>query len=77
MAEAAYDEAADDPDSQYARIYGRSFMWTCPACRGTVRDRGLCNGPADDEQGHADGCSRLAGTIGDWEAEWDEKEAGR
>ena len=72
LADAAYDEVAGDPDGEYARRYGRTFAWTCPACRAVVRDKGPCNGPADDEQGHADGCTRLSAAIAAWEAQWDE-----
>jgi len=72
LAEAAYDDVAGDPDGEYARRYGRSFTWTCNACQCTIRDRGPCDGPADDEQGHADSCSRLADAIAAWEAQWDE-----
>jgi hypothetical protein len=77
LAEAAYDHAAGDPGSEYARCYGRTFAWTCPTCRATVRDRGPYDGPADDEPGHADGCLRLAETTAAWEAAWDEMEDGR
>lgn len=77
LAEAAYDDAAGEPGSEYARRYGRTFAWTCPACLATVSDRGPCSGPADDEQGHADGCLRLADTITKWEAEWDQTGSGR
>jgi hypothetical protein len=77
LAEAAYDDAAGEPSSEHARRYGRTFAWTCPACRATVSDRGPCSGPADDEQGHADGCLRLADTIAAWEAEWDQTGSGR
>jgi hypothetical protein len=71
-AEAAFDEVAGDPDGEYARRYGRTFTWTCAACRAVVRDRGLCDGPVDDEQGHADGCPRLHAAIAAWETQWDE-----
>jgi len=72
LAEAAHDDVAGDPDGEYARRYGRTFAWTCPACRAVVRDRGPCDGPADDEQGHAGGCPRLSAAIAAWEAQWDE-----
>ena len=72
LADAAYDEVAGDPDSEHARRYGRTFSWTCPACRAVVRDKGPCDGPADDEQGHAGGCPRLRAAIAAWEAQWDE-----
>lgn len=77
LAEAAYDDSAGDPDGEYARRYGRTFAWTCPACRATVIDQGPCSGPASDERGHADDCQRLTGAIAAWEAQWNETGFGR
>jgi hypothetical protein len=72
-AEAAYDYAAGDPGSEYARRYGRSVTWSCPACRAVISDRGPQAGsPADTERGHTDGCERLAATQNAYDAEWDE-----
>jgi hypothetical protein len=68
-AEAAYSYAAGSPDTETARRYGRSFSWTCGSCEGLISDHGLCNGPADDERGHADDCARLAATVAAWDAE--------
>ena len=68
-AEAAYSYAAGNPSPETAWGYGPSFAWTCGFCEGLISDRGLCNGPADDERGHADGCARLAATIAAWDAE--------
>jgi hypothetical protein len=74
LADAAYTYAVGpDPDS--ARYYGHSFAWTCPSCSNAIRDHGLASGPADDEEGHARHCTRLAATIDAWNAEWDELEA--
>lgn len=68
MADAAYDLATGD--ASYAR---RSFAWVCPACAGTVIDRGPAAGsPADCEDGHADGCRRLATAITALDASWDD-----
>jgi hypothetical protein len=75
VAEAAFDYAAGDPSSDYARTYGRSFPWTCPACLGVVSDRGPCSGPHDDEPGHKPGCGRLAADVAAWEARWAELDA--
>jgi hypothetical protein len=36
------------------------FLWTCPACGQSIRDRGPVLMPVADEKGHADGCGRLA-----------------
>ena len=63
IAEAAYDYTAGPADTETARRYGRTFVWTCTTCGKTVSDRGLCNGPADDEHGHAEHCTRLAATF--------------
>jgi hypothetical protein len=52
-------------------FYGRSFGWTCRSCDKAISDRGPCNGPADDEHGHARNCTRLAATIADWDAQWE------
>jgi hypothetical protein len=75
IAEAAYTYAAGHPDTEHARFYGRSVTWTCHACDNTISDRGLDNGPADDEHGHARNCPRLEATIAALDAEWDEKYA--
>lgn len=74
IADAAFDFAAGDPNSHYARTYGRSFPWRCPACHGLVSDHGPYGGPYDDEPGHQDGCQRLAATIAAWDAQWAEEE---
>jgi hypothetical protein len=71
IAEAAYTYAAGNPDTDAARRYGRSFGWTCQSCESVISDRGLCNGPAEDEAGHAPGCMRLAATEATWDAEWE------
>ena len=46
-----------------------------------ISDHGLCNGPAEDERGHAESCARLAAAAARSEAEWAaldaEPEAGR
>jgi hypothetical protein len=69
IAEAAYSYAAGSPDTETARRHGRWFSWTCGSCEGLISDHGQCNGPADDERGHADGCARLAATVTAWDAE--------
>jgi hypothetical protein len=38
-------------------------------------DHGLCNGPADDEQGHTENCARHAATVAAWNAEWEAADA--
>jgi len=71
VAEAAYTYAAGSLDREFALRYGRSVTWTCHACDKAISDRGLCNGPADDEHGHARDCPRLAATITAWDADWE------
>ena len=68
-AEEAYSYATGNRNPETAWAYGPSFTWTCGSCDGLISDRGLCNGPADDERGHANGCTRLAATIAAWDAE--------
>jgi len=67
VADAAYDYAAGTIG------FGRaSFAWVCSACRSTVIDRSPQAGhPANTEEGHADGCGRLAAEIAVWNASWD------
>jgi hypothetical protein len=70
-AEAAFTYAAGHPGTEHARRYGRSVAWHCGSCDHAISDHGLCNGPADDERGHASNCTRLAATIAKDKAEWD------
>jgi hypothetical protein len=65
-AEAAYTYAAGTTPAWH------SFVWVCPQCRATIIDRGPEAGhPVDCEEGHADGCSRLAAAVTVWTASWD------
>jgi len=67
VAGAAYDYVSTGPDP-----WTRSFLWTCPACQGTVIDSGPEAGnPEDQEHGHATGCPRLAAAVTAWNASWD------
>jgi len=66
VAEAAYDYAAGRSDDDFGQTVGCTFVWVCPVCDEVVGDRGPCNGPADDEVGHASGCPRLAAAIASW-----------
>lgn len=75
VAEAAFSYAAGHPDTEHARRYGRSIGWHCHSCDRSISDHGLCNGPADDERGHAGNCARLAATIATRNAEWDALDA--
>lgn len=50
-----------------------TFGWNCPDCGGRVSDYGPEAGhPADAERGHADDCKRLAQTVAEWDARWEE-----
>ena len=62
LADAAYEDLAG------TAAFGRSaFAWVCPACRSTVIDRSPQAGHlADCEDGHADGCPRLAAAMAAW-----------
>lgn len=71
IADAAFTYATGSPDTDFARSYGRSVAWNCKSCDQLIADHGLCNGPADDERGHADNCARLAATIARWDADWE------
>jgi hypothetical protein len=51
----------------------RYFGWTCRSCDQPIADRGLIQGPADDEPGHATNCPRLAAAVAEWDtqtAQW-------
>jgi hypothetical protein len=53
----AMDGAGDSWDEPY-------FTWTCPSCATVISDRGPYDPhPANREQGHAEGCQRLAADI--------------
>jgi hypothetical protein len=66
---AAYDYAAGTAASAWC-----SFAWVCQHCRATIIDHGPEAGhPADCEEGHADGCTRLAAAVTAWAASWDDE----
>jgi hypothetical protein len=71
VAEAAYSRAVRRPDTDTTPRYGRSFVWQCRSCEHAISKRGLCDGPADDEHGHADNCARLSATAAAWDAQWE------
>ena len=70
VAEAAYTYAAGRPDTE-APWQPRSFLWACRSCDQAISDRGLIAGPADDELGHTDNCSRQAAAIAEWNVGWE------
>jgi hypothetical protein len=45
------------------------FVWDCPGCGGRIADHGPGEGPVSDQDGHNDGCVRLAAEAADWEQE--------
>lgn len=71
LAALAWQYAAGwDENNLYERV---SFLWTCPACRGFIYDRGAFGEhPADEEEGHKAGCGRLAAASAAYEARFDE-----
>jgi hypothetical protein len=71
VAEAAYSYAAGSRHTDTAIRYGRSFTWRCASCDQAISDRGLIAGPADDELGHREDCSRLAAAVAEWDAGWE------
>jgi hypothetical protein len=70
LGEAAWEYAAERP----AHLSGQpsKFRWMCPDCGEVVSDRGPGGRrPAEDEQGHAEGCHRLAAAVTEWLAQSD------
>jgi len=70
VAEAAWEYAA----GWSAGLGGQpgEFRWVCPDCGEVVSDRGPGGrSPAEDEQGHAEGCHRLAAAVTEWLAQGD------
>ena len=70
VAEAAWEYAAE----RAAHLGGQpgEFRWVCPDCGEVVSDRGPAGrSPAEDEQGHAEGCHRLAAAVAEWLAQGD------
>ena len=45
------------------------FVWDCPGCGQRIADHGPAKGPVSDQDGHKDGCVRLAAEAADWEQE--------
>ena len=45
------------------------FVWDCPGCGQRTADHGPAKGPVSDQDGHKDGCVRLAAEAADWEQE--------
>jgi hypothetical protein len=69
IATAAWEHAAG-PRYRMDPLY---FGWTCPACAQRVRDYGPYGGhPADAEQGHAKGCTRMAEAVRAYMAQWED-----
>jgi hypothetical protein len=72
LAEVAYEYATD---AEHARPFDRlSFYYTCAACGQHVTDRGPYEAhPLDNEEGHADSCTRMAAAIAEHDARWGEE----
>ncbi len=51
------------------RRYGPLVHVDLPSCDGTIHDRGLLSGPANDEEGHGRDCIRLAEAEAAWDAQ--------
>ena len=69
---AAFEHFADGPGLWYQA----SFHFRCASCGEYVTDRGpFQSHPEDNEQGHAEGCVRLAADIVGWQAQRDGWEA--
>ena len=45
------------------------FRWDCLGCGQAIADHGPARGPGCDQDGHTDGCQRLAAEAADWEME--------
>jgi hypothetical protein len=70
LGEAAWEYAAERP----AHLIGRpgEFRWVCPDCGEVISERGPGRrSPAEDKQGHAEGCQRLAAAVAKWLAQGD------
>jgi hypothetical protein len=70
LGEAAWEYAAEWPE----HLSGQPgvFQWVCHDCGEVVSDRGPGGrSPAEGEQGHAEGCHRLAAAIAEWLAQGD------
>jgi hypothetical protein len=70
LGEAAWEYAAER--SAYLSGQPRVFRWICPDCGEVVSERRPSGrNPAEDEQGHAEGCQRLAAAVAEWLAQGD------
>jgi hypothetical protein len=70
MAEAAWEYAAEW--TAYMAEQPDAFRWTCRDCGEVVSDQGPSGrGPAEDGQGHAEGCWRLTAAVAEWLAQGD------
>ena len=70
LGEAAWEYAA----KRSAHLGGQpgEFRRVCRNCGEVVSDRGPGGrSPAEDEQGHAEGCHRLAAAVAEWLAQRD------
>jgi hypothetical protein len=64
-AELAYEWVSPRPSMRFDEV---NVYWTCGTCDQRVKDRGPTAGhPVDQEEGHAEGCARLAAAVATWE----------
>ncbi len=69
LAELAFDYATG-AQTLLARYLDRPvFWWDCPACGQRIADHGPATGPVFDQDGHNDGCVRMAAEADEWEQE--------
>jgi hypothetical protein len=69
---AAYERAAGTSSLSWQA----TFTFTCGSCGKRVTDRGpYVASPLDQEEGHADSCTRLAEAVRAYRAQWGEDDA--
>jgi len=69
---AAFEHFTGEPGPRHQA----SFQFRCASCGGYITDRGPMQGhPEDNEQGHAEGCVRLAADIVAWRTWQDARDA--
>jgi hypothetical protein len=69
LAELAFDYAAGPRTINAWFPAPPMFRWDCPGCGGRIADHGPAKGPVADQDGHKDGCVRLAAEAADWDQE--------
>jgi hypothetical protein len=67
LAELAFDYAAGPRTINAWFPAPPMFRWDCPGCGGRIADHGPAKGPIADQDGHKDGCVRLAAEASGWD----------